>query len=628
MKTIRPGQLVYWRNTAAIVIELKGLTDAILRIVDSSTIELAHVTDLTLSPISGEPSQALHLFSTDKNWSEVVERYETISPLLKPARRQLQDVQVVAKKLGVSIPTIYRWIKRFEESGLVSSLLRSSRSDKGKQRLNENLELIIDQQINGFFLKKERPSVVKLYNEIKNKCKIENLSPPHINTIHARIGKVDEREKLSKRYSSKQAREKHDPHRGKFPDADYPNAVVQIDHTPVDVIVVDEEHRLPIGRPYLTLAIDVATKMVTGFRMTLDPPGALSAGLCIAHAVKRKESWLAKRDILAEWPIYGKMNKIHLDNAKEFRGNMLTRACEQHGIILEHRPKGQPNYGPHVERAFRTFMGECHSIQGTTFSNVQARMEYDSEGKACMTLEELELWFTVFVVYCYHHRRHKGINDIPPIKMYYQFVHGTATQLGIGVMAPLEDEENFCLDFTPYLERTIQQGGVLINHVHYYAPVLRRWIGTVDKRTNKGRQFIFAYDPRDISVVYFLDPETKTYSPIPYLNSTRPAISLWELRAVLSRLKEDPVNHVDEEMIFKGIRMMRAIETAAIEKTRLAKQRRATEKRKIRMAERRKGWIGIHKTKSIYDPTTPESESLPSDSIDDDIQPFSDIQLS
>ena len=32
---------------------------------------------------------------------------------------------------------------------------------------------------------------------------------------------------------------------------------VQIDHTVVDLIVVDEQHRLPIGRPYVTVAIDV-----------------------------------------------------------------------------------------------------------------------------------------------------------------------------------------------------------------------------------------------------------------------------------------------------------------------------------------------------------------------------------
>lgn len=34
-----------------------------------------------------------------------------------------------------------------------------------------------------------------------------------------------------------------------FPGAEYPLAVAQIDHTPMDVIVVDEEHRQPIQRP-------------------------------------------------------------------------------------------------------------------------------------------------------------------------------------------------------------------------------------------------------------------------------------------------------------------------------------------------------------------------------------------
>ncbi len=52
MKTIRPGQLVYWRNSPAIVIELKGLSDAIIRTVDDAKTEIAQVSSLTLSPVS------------------------------------------------------------------------------------------------------------------------------------------------------------------------------------------------------------------------------------------------------------------------------------------------------------------------------------------------------------------------------------------------------------------------------------------------------------------------------------------------------------------------------------------------------------------------------------------------
>ncbi|NHR04494.1 DDE-type integrase/transposase/recombinase [Chromobacterium haemolyticum] len=622
MKTIRPGQVVYWRNQAAIVLELKGFSDAILRTIDGSRTEIAAVSDLSLAPVSSSDPTAPHLLAKDKDWDLAVQRYECIRPLLDLPGRSTQDVQRVADATGKSLGTIYRWLNRFEETGLVSSLLRTPRSDKGGSRLSEEVEQIIALQIQHYYLKQERPSVLKLYKLIKLACQEADQEPPNQNTVYARAYAINQREMLSKRYSPRLAREKLEPLRGQFPGADYPYAVVQIDHTKVDVVIVDEAHRLPIGRPYLTVALDVATKMISGFLMTLDPPSSLSAGLCVAHAVMRKEHWLAKRDIVAEWPVYGKMSKIHVDNAKEFHGKMLKRACEQHGIILEHRPKGQPNYGPHIERAFRTFMGECQSLPGTTFSNVQAKMNYDSEGRACMTLAELELWFTVFVAYCYHHRAHKGINEVPPIKLYHQFVHGTTERPGIGLPAPIEDEENFRLDFTPYVERTIQRHGVVIDNIHYYAPILRRWVESEVRATGKGRKFLFARDPRDISVVYFLDPETRCYSPVPYLNNTRPAISLWELRATLQRLKQDPVSHVDEEMIFQGIRRMREIEAEAVEKTRLAKQHRATEKRKRRMAERRNGWVGVHAS-VVPAPLLPVQPTAD----DDDIQPFSDIQL-
>ena len=51
-----------------------------------------------------------------------------------------------------------------------------------------------------------------------------------------------------------------------------PLDVVQIDHTIVDLIVVDEVTRTPIGRPVLTLAIDIHTRVVTGFYLGLDHP--------------------------------------------------------------------------------------------------------------------------------------------------------------------------------------------------------------------------------------------------------------------------------------------------------------------------------------------------------------------
>ena len=75
---------------------------------------------------------------------------------------------------------------------------------------------------------------------------------------------------------------------------------------PVDLIIVDDVFRKPIGRPYLTLAIDVYSRCIPGFCLTLDSPSTVSVGLCLTHSVFDKEEWLEKRGIKTQWPIWGK----------------------------------------------------------------------------------------------------------------------------------------------------------------------------------------------------------------------------------------------------------------------------------------------------------------------------------
>jgi putative transposase len=84
--------------------------------------------------------------------------------------------------------------------------------------------------------------------------------------------------------------------------------VVQIDHTLVDVVIVDELKRLPLGRPWLTLAIDVASRMVTGFYLSLDAPSTLSVALALTQAVLPKDLWLCDRELELAWPACGRLS--------------------------------------------------------------------------------------------------------------------------------------------------------------------------------------------------------------------------------------------------------------------------------------------------------------------------------
>jgi hypothetical protein len=135
---------------------------------------------------------------------------------------------------------------------------------------------------------------------------------------------------------------------------------VQIDHTKLDVIVVDEEQRLPIGRPWITLAIDVYSRMVLGFYISLDPPGAIATSLCIAHAALPKETRLAKRGIVGSWPCWGFPARIEPGQRQGIpRRNAVpsVRAIRHHAGVPSGRASLRPPLLPTITPIFpRTVM--------------------------------------------------------------------------------------------------------------------------------------------------------------------------------------------------------------------------------------------------------------------------------
>nr|WP_315481919.1 Mu transposase C-terminal domain-containing protein [uncultured Undibacterium sp.] len=608
-----PGSSVVWADRHWILLDIPSLEKAMIRDPKTGQIELVATAELKSDIQTDGRKLGIAAIPNDV-WKEAWKRFEAIRPLINrdPRKRTRQEIDDVANIFGKDRATVYRWIAKCEQSKTVSALVRSERSDQGKSRLPPDVETIISREIETYYLIKERPSVVELWERIAIECRNQAVKVPTLSTIRRRVDQLQDRLVISKRYSAKEARETFEPLRGTFPGADVPLAVYQIDHSPIDMCFVDEKYRKEIGRGYLTIVTDSCTRMLAGFYVSLDPPGALATGLALSHAILPKATWLAERSIDVSWPIQGIPVKVFADNAAEFRGTMLERACREYGIVMENRPKGQPNYGGHVERLFRTFMHRIQSLPGTTFSNVQERGEYDSEGRAIMTLSEFETWFTNFVTKVYHQRPHRGIGRVPPVKLYEQFILGTDTHKGIGLPEPVHDEYKLRLDFMPFVERTIQEYGVVIDNIHYYADVLRPWIHARDPRNAKlKRKFIFARDPRDIGEVYFFDPETKTYYSIPYRDITRPRISIWELNAILKRIAEHPELQSDEDTIFEGLAEMKRIERLASEKS----------KKVRKIVQRRENWReGSAKIRQEGQPQKSEPQ------IDFDVQPFDDIE--
>lgn len=433
---VNVGAMVLFDNKVCTITAVLDLDTYQLRANTTGATYQAQLADL----FAFQAADIHHVDSvSESKWELAQQHFDVIEPLIRQSRYTKADVQARAAECGVHVSTVYRWLKMYRETGVLTGLTRKQRSDKGVTQISAEVEQIIQQVLEVDYLNIQRKSAQKIITEISRRCHEQNLPIPHTNTIRNRIQKIAPQIKMAKRLSRQAAEMKFLPLQGNFPNADYPLAVVQIDHTKLDIILVDDVYRKLIGRPWITLAIDVFSRMVTGFYVSFDPPSALSAGLCLSHSILPKESWLAKHEVKGRWAVWGLPRKIHLDNAKEFRGKVLEKACQQYGIEIEWRPVARPNFGGHIERLLGTILGEIHGVTGTTFSNTQERQDYDSEEKAALTLSEFETWLTVFITDVYHQRVHSALGMSPLAKWKLGGL-GDDDSVGVGLPEKVVDE--------------------------------------------------------------------------------------------------------------------------------------------------------------------------------------------
>lgn len=574
---LTPGSEVVYQNKSYRINLVVDLNQVVLLDPISNETVTAPVSELT-APLSIQKAKPDLELIEDKAWQTAQKRFEIIKPLIGKQSRTRAEVTELARVNDVSTNTVYGWLKLYEDSQLLTSLIPKVRKDKGGSKLTSAQEEIIREVIEAEYLSKQKKTKKKVCDEVKKRCIEKGITPPHQNTVRNRIGSLSDEIVAARRLGRKTADNDFKPIEGEFPGADTPLAVVQIDHTKLDIILVDDHFRRAVGRPWITLAFDVFSRMVTGFYVSFDPPSAMSTGLCLAHSILPKDGWLIKHGVKGDWPLWGLPAKVHVDNAKEFRGNMLQKACDEYGIDLEWRPVARPNFGAHVERALGTFSKEIHMLPGSTFSNPQEKGEYDSEAKAALTLSEFESWLATYIVDVYHQKVHSMIK-MTPMTRYRKGIFGDSERPGAGLPPKITDEDKLKLDLMPYELRTIQDYGVRIDDIYYYSDVLRRWINARHPDDpNKKRKFMFRRDPRDISQVWFYDPELNRYFEISYRDTSHPAISIWELREAKKRLEEKGRSVVDEAAIFNAYDRMREIEETAVSKSKSA--RRAVQRRK------------------------------------------------
>lgn len=192
---------------------------------------------------------------------------------------------------------------------------------------------------------------------------------------------------------------------------------IELDHTPMDILVICQVTRLILGRPWLTLAIDRFSRLIVGFYISFHAPSATSVLYCLRMMIMPKEDILSRfPDVVGPWPGRGLPDTVVTDNGMDLHADAVETVCLEMGIELQFCGVAHPEMKGAVERAIGTVNRSLiHTLPGTTFSNVQQRGDYASEKHAAIDIEVLTHVLVKWVVDVYHKTPHKGLAGHTPL---------------------------------------------------------------------------------------------------------------------------------------------------------------------------------------------------------------------
>jgi putative transposase len=560
---LRPNLVVVARGKPAIVLSISNGATVEVQIIESRRRLVVDVEELEfLPPLSGScediDGECQPLLNDEDIPLEVLniarERFLVIEKYLDGHIDVKQAMALVNTKKSA----FYKLLRKFDKKLGPSSLYpKKSGREISYKIIPIATEDIIRSAIAKVYQGKAA-SFAKVWEEVQAQCTKLSISIPSKSTVTSRIKELGEQKLCRLKEGAEVANQRFGAKPG-YLEMSYPLQKVQIDHTMVDCILVDEETRKPLFRPWLTLVLDVYTRVILGYYIAFHAPSTLSVACAITHAALPKKKYLENLGCShVTHPFFGVPEILHMDNAAEFRTVKLQKACSLHGITSEWRPLGKKHYGGHIERLIGTMMtSRVHFLPGATMSNIVVKGDYESENEAVLTIGEFTKWFAGEVE-IYNYKEHSALKCSPANKWSKAFDAKLLRYQKI-----ITDPFKFRLDFMPEERRRIRPIGVkLFNHA-YWAPELRCHVGL--------RNVTIKYDPFMLCIIWAKIEDT--YIELRFANLTCDDFSYEEYliankQACLNRSKEMPENVIaardeNERLLNESGKTTRRIKAAA-----------------------------------------------------------------
>lgn len=284
------------------------------------------------------------------------------------------------------------------------------RGGVGKSRLSDAVERALQAAIDNHYMSIDGGSMNSAYEEFRRKViheytldeAFDEATLPSYSTFRRRVQQRGGYELYAARNGHRAA---EIAFRHAQPSVSRPglNEVWEIDHTRLDLLIVDALHGITARRPRLTVILEACTRVVMGFDVDFTGDSSQAVLNTLRHAITPK-TYVHERypDIKAAWPCHGVPSRLRCDNGVEFHSESVNTACDELGIIVEYCPARSPTSKGGVERFFRTLSeGFLRTLPGYAGPDLKRRKHLEDVNLPVIDLDTFMHMLHVWIIEVY-----------------------------------------------------------------------------------------------------------------------------------------------------------------------------------------------------------------------------------
>ncbi|WP_409303945.1 Mu transposase C-terminal domain-containing protein [Peribacillus sp. SCS-155] len=276
----------------------------------------------------------------------------------------------------------------------------------------------------------------------------------------------------------------------------YPLHIVEIDYVLLDIDVYDESGYI-IGRPWLTLGVDVYSGAVWCYFLSLEGPSKYTLINAIQHGILPVKE---KLNTCQEWEVFGIPDTIEYSlelNNKDIQ--VLVNETLKSNIIFNPVRPFRNRSRAALERVFGSINSVLtHLIQENQTSRVQELGAGTPKHKTFLTLHEVKESIVKYITNI------SRVDHVRGIKRKGNPITINEDKAAIAKIQMLPEK------YKPYTRR-----GVQLDHILYRTPELNHLIAGPETK------YIVKFDNHDVSSIYLLDPTINKYVLVPAVNLKR-----------------------------------------------------------------------------------------------------------